>query len=445
LRFLVVILSLVAVVSSLFSSSPYNPLTGQAWAAVCQSIAVPAYFYPNPTTYWDQSFAAAPTVGLMVVNPASGPGSTIDSNYANVIARGRDSGVGLYGYVASGYATRSLAAVQSEIDKWKTMYGLTDIFIDEVTTDTGHLPYYQSLNDYVKSKTPGAKTIANPGTVPAEGYTSVADIIIVFEGSYSSFNGFTFPSWFQNHPASKFWHLVYNVPNGASMQAALARTAQLNAGHVYITHDNLPNPWNTLPPYWQDEVAAVAATCSSPPPTPTPTNTAAATSTATASPQPSPTATNTTTPTMTATPTQTAAATSTATASPQPSPTATNTTTPTMTATPTQTPTSTAIASPTPTSAGDITPPTVTIWEPSDGDFVSRNSTVRIRVNASDSGGIRRVEFSVNGSEVCTDRSAPYNCYWDVPRARDRAYTLRAEAMDMARNMQATSITVTSR
>lgn len=29
-----------------------------------------------------------------------------------------------------------------------------------------------------------------------------------------------------------------------------------NAGYVYVTNDDLPNPWDTLPPsgYWEDEL-----------------------------------------------------------------------------------------------------------------------------------------------------------------------------------------------
>ena len=30
-----------------------------------------------------------------------------------------------------------------------------------------------------------------------------------------------------------------------------------NAGYIYITNDQLPNPWDTLPSYWAQEVSLI--------------------------------------------------------------------------------------------------------------------------------------------------------------------------------------------
>ena len=43
---------------------------------------------------------------------------------------------------------------------------------------------------------------------------------------------------------------------GSESYVELARTR--NIGCVFITDDTLENPWNTLPEYWEDEVAFVA-------------------------------------------------------------------------------------------------------------------------------------------------------------------------------------------
>jgi hypothetical protein len=42
------------------------------------------------------------------------------------------------------------------------------------------------------------------------------------------------------------------------MQTAVSLSKQRSAGWIYVTPDDLPNPWDTLPldPYWSAELAA---------------------------------------------------------------------------------------------------------------------------------------------------------------------------------------------
>ena len=43
------------------------------------------------------------------------------------------------------------------------------------------------------------------------------------------------------------------------MQAAVSLAASRNVGYIYVTNDSGANPWDTLPSYWNAEVAAVSA------------------------------------------------------------------------------------------------------------------------------------------------------------------------------------------
>jgi len=54
----------------------------------------------------------------------------------------------------------------------------------------------------------------------------------------------------------------------------------------------------------------------------------------------------------------------------------------------------------------DTTPPAVSITSPKDGAVVS--GVVTIKVDASDSGGIAKVEFYVGDSKLGEDSSKPY-------------------------------------
>src|SRR3989344_6438462 len=109
------------IVTSIFFAMLFLAFSSPAVMAssVCQKIIIPAYFYPNPTTLWEQSIASAPTVNMMIVNPASGPGTSVDQNYVAVISDLRQAGITPLGYVTSSYATRSISAIQSEIDQWE--------------------------------------------------------------------------------------------------------------------------------------------------------------------------------------------------------------------------------------------------------------------------------------------------------------------------------------
>jgi len=57
-----------------------------------------------------------------------------------------------------------------------------------------------------------------------------------------------------NHLARQFSHLPYNVPSAAAMTNYINLAASRNAGWIYVTDDALPNPWDTLPAFWTNEV-----------------------------------------------------------------------------------------------------------------------------------------------------------------------------------------------
>jgi len=94
----------------------------------------------------------------------------------------------------------------------------------------------------------------------------------------------------------------------------------------------------------------------------------------------------------------------------------------------------------------DTAPPSVAITSPLNGATVPKRSTMTISADASDNYGVTGVEFSVNGSLVCTDSAAPYSCAWRVPAASGRTYRLQAKAYDASNNVGSSAlVTVTSR
>jgi hypothetical protein len=197
------------------------------------------------------------------MNPASGPGLQRDPNYAAAVKQAHTAGAKVLGYVHTSYAARPIAAVQAEVTAYKTWYAVDGIFVDEVATGAGSLPYYQNLATFIRT-TPGRLVELNPGTVPDVGYFSVGDSVVVFEGDYQSYLTTTFPAWLSQQPPRKVAHLVYAAPDQTALTTTLRLAQARGAGRVYVTNDTLPNPWDTLPPYWAQETTALAASCTPP-------------------------------------------------------------------------------------------------------------------------------------------------------------------------------------
>ncbi len=82
--------------------------------------------------------------------------------------------------------------------------------------------------------------------------------------------------------------------------------------------------------------------------------------------------------------------------------------------------------------AADTTPPAVGVTSPAAGSTVS--GTVTVAADASDAGGIARVEFFANGSSIGSDTSSPYAISWDTTAFAGTTVTLTARAVDSAGN-----------
>jgi hypothetical protein len=232
-------------------------ITIPASASSTQNIAVPAYF--DPGALWTQLQAAAPTVGFVVMNPNSGPGTASDPSYVSTVQLSHTKGLKVLGYVYTSYGQRSSIAVHTDIDRYYTWYGVDGIFFDEASTSCTNEPYYAALSTYVKAKSSGAKTIINPGTQTQECYMAAADVVATFEDSYTNYvRSYTAPAWVAKYNASRFWHIVFAAASAQNMQNAVGLSRKRGAGYVFVTSDTNPNPYDTLPQkYWGAELAAV--------------------------------------------------------------------------------------------------------------------------------------------------------------------------------------------
>jgi hypothetical protein len=241
-------------------------LATAALAARAEELLVPAYFYPVVTRrvdYWGELAATASKAPITaILNPASGPGAAADANYASAISRVQTAGGKVIGYVSSSYANRALSDVVADINKYVAFYPVQGFFIDEMTndTDTTHVQFYQSVYNYIKGLDPQYVVVGNPGTSTAEIYASlpVADKLVVFEGSAAAYASYVPSAWQASYANGQFAHIVYGASK-SQMTKIMNGAAARGASNLFVTSDKLANPYDTLPPYWLDEINRAAA------------------------------------------------------------------------------------------------------------------------------------------------------------------------------------------
>jgi len=222
-----------------------------------QKLAVPSYF--NSPSLWSQLSQAAPAVGIAIVNPSSGAGFNVDSNLASSVDAAQRAGVTVLGFVDTAGGTRSPGAVQTEVDRYFQWYGVKGIFFNNASQDCAREPYHEALFRYVKGWDSNAVVVLNPGTTTPECFVAASDILVTYNDVYASYGTYRPFGWESGYPSSRFWHLVY-ATSSQDIQAAIALSKQRGAGWIYVTPDDLPNPWDSLPPdsYWSAELAAAA-------------------------------------------------------------------------------------------------------------------------------------------------------------------------------------------
>lgn len=229
----------------------------------CQTLAVPIYNNSDlSSNTWYDTLPSILGVGIVIANPANGPGTAVNSAFLTTLENIKTVGTLIYGYVDTAYATNSIASVEATITNWKNLYGVTDIFFDNVSTGITGEPYYQTLTNYVHQQTTNSQTILNIGTVPDQSYMNAGDIIVSFEGNYATYQNVTFPSWVYKYSASRFYNIIYNVPSQAFVIDVLNQAETNNVSYIYVTNTTKPNLFNSLPSYISTEARSIQANCS---------------------------------------------------------------------------------------------------------------------------------------------------------------------------------------
>lgn len=211
-------------------------------------LGVPAYFHPSwAGADWARLTGdEAGEVGIVVINPDTGPGAGPDDAYRSVCASARRPDRCVAGYVDSGYGRRPVGDVVAEAAAYAHFYGLDAVFVDQVTSDPEHLPHYRRLVAALRERGAG-EVILNPGVSPDPGYHELADVVVEFEGGPEAYRRFTRCA--PGAGRGRRWHLVHGVPP-AEHGDTIERARSAGVDYVYVTDRTMPNPWDGLPSTW---------------------------------------------------------------------------------------------------------------------------------------------------------------------------------------------------
>jgi hypothetical protein len=187
-----------------------------------------------------------------IINPADGPGSTLDATYSSLTQKLQSAGILVLGYVYTSYGSRSSTAVQSDINNYASWYKVNGLLLDQMAYLPGVETYYKSITAYAKS-IGLTLVVGNAGVDTVPSYVGTVDTIVIYENA-----GFPNPAslggWHTNYPKTNWAILPYNVD---SLGKACVDSASNYVSYLYVTNGAYPHPWASLPSYFPDLVASL--------------------------------------------------------------------------------------------------------------------------------------------------------------------------------------------
>ncbi|MFF3883895.1 spherulation-specific family 4 protein [Streptomyces sp. NPDC001914] len=212
------------------------------------SLLIPLYVHPaQDPGAWHRLIAAADRTYGVVINPADGPGRGPDPAFAAAADALSSAGARLLGYVDTDYGARDPDLVADEVLRHRDWYGTQGCFLDRVAPTAEALPDCRRLVRELR-RTGSAPVVLNMGVHPAPGYARCADLLVTFEGHWSTYvSAFSRPAWTLRHPPELFCHLVYGVPE-VLVPLAVRTARDRGAAVAGPVTGELPNPWSRLTP-----------------------------------------------------------------------------------------------------------------------------------------------------------------------------------------------------
>jgi len=197
----------------------------------------------------------------MFLNVDNGVGTAPVSHFQTLVKRAHARGITVLGYSSTNYGARSIASVETEVRRYEAWYKVNGIFLDLTQGTPGELSYYRTLATFIRAHIRNAVIWLNPGSFPAPSFMSIANVVMVFEGSYATYTHTQIPSWVKRFRPAQFAHVIYGTPQ-SDLATAIRLARARRAGHLYVTNlPGSPDPYGSLASYWPQEAADIPSNC----------------------------------------------------------------------------------------------------------------------------------------------------------------------------------------
>ncbi len=232
------LLSIFTIVVCIISTNIFFPLIEGS-----TGIMVALYFDPQ-FLLWDSLIDLKnqyPNVNVLtVINPNNGPGNIKDTTYYTEVLKLQSAGITVLGYTFTNYGQRDIDLIFQDINKYTLWYNVDGIFFDEVA-NFGQEETLKTLDDYANAK--GASiTMGNPGTDIPPSYIGIMDNYVIYENKgLPDLN--SIEERYSELDKQHFSVTSYGVMDfDSNYITALSEFVQ----YMYITNDDMPNPYDTL-------------------------------------------------------------------------------------------------------------------------------------------------------------------------------------------------------
>lgn len=248
-------------------------------------------------SYWDLSSAAwdhVPAGSMVLINPEDGileaksdKAVPDASEWVHLFECLKEKNVTVLGYVPTGYfdhvscknkpkpKCQTAARIRRQVETYyQLMPPLAGIFYDETSRENGKGNDYDKEYELLRSiNAAGRITVFNVGTPSDKAVkaTRAGEHLVLFESSSEEYDDkeqvkkIVALTCEARDKGIIVWHLIHSVPSAENMCSYVAKMGERGANSGYVTNiggnwEKGENTWGSLPPYWEEEIAAFSAT-----------------------------------------------------------------------------------------------------------------------------------------------------------------------------------------
>ncbi len=265
-----------------------NPATECNLAPKSTGIVVPVFSDYSPTQQQDvneiiHAKNAYPSVPILAaINPNDGPGA-FSTNISREISSLKSVNVTVIGYVPTNWSERSISSVEADIKNFYDWYHVQGIYLDQMPNweyngpqgqwyypgpSGTYIPeYFTTLTEYIKSLGMTC-VLGNSGADVPQNLLGTVSIIGIFENAFmpqffgnAFFQGYNgsltgINGWHMDVSKSNFAFFSYNI---SSYDPYYLVGASDYVSWLYLTNGTEPQPYKTLPPYFEQMVSTLAS------------------------------------------------------------------------------------------------------------------------------------------------------------------------------------------